>query len=88
MFANYLLRTTRVRTQLVARGKTATMTTIGQADVGGVKLTVPDINEQQKIAACLTSVDNLITEQTQKIEAYKAHKKGLMQRLFPIDIQE
>ena len=88
MFANYLLRITRVRTQLVARGKTATMTTIGQADVGGVKLTVPDINEQQKIAACLTSVDNLITEQTQKIEAYKAHKKGLMQRLFPIDIQE
>ena len=83
MFANYLLRTSRVRTQLVARGKTATMTTIGQADVSGVKLTVPDINELQKIADCLSSIDELITAQTKKIAALKSHKKGLMQQLFP-----
>jgi type I restriction enzyme S subunit len=39
--------------------------------------------EQQKIANCLSSVDDLITEQTKKIEALKFHKKGLMQGLFP-----
>ena len=39
--------------------------------------------EQQKIAECLTAVDNLITAQTEKIEQLKAHKKGLMQGLFP-----
>ncbi len=84
MFANYLLRTSKVRSQLIARGKSATMTTIGQADVAGVKLTVPKIiNEQEKIASCLSSIDNLITEQTQKLETLKAHKKGLMQQLFP-----
>ncbi|MFC2017695.1 restriction endonuclease subunit S [Chloroflexota bacterium] len=43
----------------------------------------PSSNEQQKIADCLTSIDELITAQTQKLEALKAHKKGLMQRLFP-----
>lgn len=84
MFANYLLRTSKVRSQLVARGKSATMTTIGQADVAGVKLTVPTTtNEQQKIADCLSSIDDLISAQSQKVEALKTHKKGLMQQLFP-----
>ncbi|MCL1651697.1 Uncharacterised protein [Elizabethkingia miricola] len=41
------------------------------------------IKEQQKIADCLSEVDNLITAQSDKIEQLKAHKKGLMQRLFP-----
>jgi type I restriction enzyme S subunit len=39
--------------------------------------------EQQKIANCLSSLDNLITVHSQKHEALKAHKKGLMQQLFP-----
>jgi type I restriction enzyme S subunit len=42
-----------------------------------------DKNEQQKIADCLSSLDELITAQTQKIDALKLHKKGLMQQLFP-----
>ena len=44
---------------------------------------LPSIPEQQKIADCLSSLDELITAQEQKIEALKAHKKGLMQGLFP-----
>jgi type I restriction enzyme S subunit len=44
---------------------------------------VPPIEEQQKIADCLSSVDDLITSQEQKIDALKTHKKGLMQQLFP-----
>ncbi len=39
--------------------------------------------EQQKIADCLESVDLLIAAQGRKVEALKAHKKGLMQQLFP-----
>ena len=41
--------------------------------------------EQQKIADCLSSLDDLIEATNRKIEALKAHKKGLMQRLFPKD---
>ena len=85
IFTNYLLRTNKVRSQLVARGKTATMTTIGQADVGGVRLLFPHINEQQKIADCLSSIDDRITAETQKLDTLKAHKKGLMQQLFPAE---
>lgn len=39
--------------------------------------------EQQKIALCLSSLDALITTQTEKIEQLNLHKKGLMQGLFP-----
>ena len=50
-----------------------------------VKLLIPEIDEQQKIADCLSSIDDLITAQTQKLAALKAHKKGLMQQLFPAE---
>lgn len=41
--------------------------------------------EQQKIAACLSSLDDFISAQVKKIEALKAHKQGLMQQLFPAE---
>lgn len=40
-------------------------------------------NEQRKIADCFSSLDELITGHAQRLEALRAHKKGLMQRLFP-----
>jgi len=43
----------------------------------------PDPKEQQKIASCLTSLDELINAQSEKIEQLQQHKKGLMQGLFP-----
>ncbi len=43
----------------------------------------PKVKEQQKIASCLSSLDDLITAQTEKIEQLKQHKKGLVQGLFP-----
>ena len=39
--------------------------------------------EQQKIASCLSAVDELITAQQDKIEQLLQHKKGLMQGMFP-----
>ena len=42
-----------------------------------------DENEQKKIAECLMALDDIIVTETNKLEALKAHKKGLMQQLFP-----
>ena len=44
---------------------------------------IPDPKEQQKIADCLSSIDELINFREQKLAALKQHKKGLMQQLFP-----
>jgi len=44
----------------------------------------PAETEQQKIAACLSSMDGLIDLQTEKTNILKSHKIALMQQLFPI----
>ncbi|MFO6052719.1 restriction endonuclease subunit S, partial [Pseudomonas aeruginosa] len=43
-----------------------------------------DDDEQQAVSDCLSSLDDLITAQSQKIDAIKIHKKGLIQQLFPV----
>jgi type I restriction enzyme S subunit len=43
----------------------------------------PSLDEQERIASCLSSLDDLIVAQGEKLEAHKTHKKGLMQQLFP-----
>lgn len=48
-----------------------------------LEILLPSKPEQQKIADCLSSLDDLITAQTKKIELLELHKKGLLQGLFP-----
>src|SRR5690606_11389743 len=48
-----------------------------------LEIALPEAAEQQRIAECLTSLDEVIAAQGRKVEALKAHKRGLMQQLFP-----
>ena len=57
---------------------------INSGDLSKIKLSIPNQKEQKKIANCLSSLDDLIEAQREKIEVLKEHKKGLMQQLFPI----
>ena len=51
-----------------------------------VSCAVPtDEKEQQKIADCLASLDELLTLEAQKLDTLKTQKKGLMQQLFPAE---
>ncbi|MCK9188134.1 restriction endonuclease subunit S [Acidithiobacillus sp.] len=52
-----------------------------------IEIPFPSVPEQQLIASCLNSLDALITAETQKLEALKTHKKGLMQQLFPSPVE-
>ena len=45
----------------------------------------PNNDEQKEIADCLSVLDEVITAQSQKVETLKAHKKGLLQQLFPAE---
>jgi type I restriction enzyme S subunit len=83
LFLHYALKSEAVRFQLVSKGKTATMTTIGQSDIADTKIRISRKDEQQKIASCLSSLDALIAAQADKLDALRTHKKGLMQQLFP-----
>ena len=60
---------------------------INDNDLMALPVPVPygtaSVSEQQKIADCLSSLDELIAAQARKVDALKTHKKGLMQQLFP-----
>ena len=62
----------------------------GQGNLSGeiiksIRVPFPSSKEQQKIADCLSSLDALITAAQERLDALKAHKKGLLQRLFPCE---
>lgn len=44
---------------------------------------VPEKTEQERIAACLSSIDALIASENQKFLGFKEQKRGLMQQVFP-----
>lgn len=61
----------------------------GQGNLSGtiinnLSIPFPSYIEQQKIAECLSSIDEEISAIKEKVEQLKVHKKGLMQKLFPI----
>lgn len=59
---------------------------LSKTTIGKIEVSIPEkINEQQKIADCLSSLDNVIAEEDKKLEALELHKKGLMQKLFPAE---
>lgn len=63
----------------------ATINSINGGNLLRYKFYVPEPPEQQKIADCLSSLDELITAESQNLEAFKEHKKGLLQQLFPAE---
>ncbi len=83
-FGAYLFSSEGVRKQIQREGQGAKVLGLSATRLGNVKLHYPSKpDEQQKIADCLSSLDELITAETQKLDALKTHKKGLMQQLFP-----
>ena len=69
----------------LAKGSSGSMKNITKPDVLAFLIMAPSPKEQQKIASCLTTLDDLITAQTQKLDTLKTHKKGLMQQFFPAE---
>lgn len=64
-------------------GFKASFVHVKKSDLVKVELLLPSLPEQQRIATCLSSLDALTTAETQKLDALKTHKQGLMQQLFP-----
>ncbi|MGN9500121.1 restriction endonuclease subunit S [Pseudomonas syringae pv. aptata] len=85
-FFHFLLKLPQTLRILTAhsRGLTEDRLRLYYDDFAKVPLLCPSLPEQEKIADCLSSIDYLITAQGQQIDRLKAHKKGLLQQLFPL----
>ncbi len=85
-FGGYLFKSSPIRAQVKKEAQGAKVFGISAGRLSNIKISFPnDKKEQQKISDCLSCIDELITAQAQKIESLKAHKKGLMQQLFPAE---
>jgi len=83
-FAGYLFKADNIRNQIKREAQGAKVLGISAGRISNVKIYYPkSTSEQQKIASCLSALDELITAQSDKIEQLQQHKKGLMQGLFP-----
>ena len=76
------------RNEFIRRSSGSTFKEIGKTEIKIIPSLSPAKAEQQKIASCLSSLDQLIVAQKQKLTALKDHKKGLMQNLFPKEGQK
>jgi len=83
-YFNYCFQSDHIQNQIDEQTSKSTVGTYTIQNAKRTKLWCPPtISEQKKIADCLSSIDDLISAQVEKVEALKAHKKGLMQGLFP-----
>jgi len=83
-FFFHVFNTQPVRKAIHASSSGAKVRHTSPTKIGEVVFSFPNsLLEQQRIAGCLTTLDNLITVQIQKLEALKTYKKALIQQLFP-----
>ena len=87
-FVYFLLQTSKVISDIEKSISGTEPPNLSPKKLEDLKTYIPERPEQKKIADCLSSLDDIIAFQVQKLEALKTHKKGLMQQLFPSPEEE
>ena len=82
-FLYQLLHTDSFVSSVLARCTGSSYPAINPSALASIDVVLPRKTEQQKIANCLGSLDDLIAAEIRKLEALLQHKRGLMQQLFP-----
>ncbi|MDX7604990.1 restriction endonuclease subunit S [Klebsiella quasipneumoniae] len=87
-YMNYALNTKKSLTKLkaIASGTTS-VAAIYTKDLKKIKIWIPSINEQTKIADFLSSVDDKITLLNKQYDLLCQYKKGMMQKIFSQELR-
>ena len=73
--------------QFLLRANGSTFLEIGKNEIKKIPFSTPHIEEQQKIAAFLSTVDTRIEQLNRKKSLLAQYKKGMMQKLFSREIR-
>ena len=65
----------------------STFTAVNSNDIKKLQLILPNIQEQEKIANFLSSVDKKISLTEEKLELFREYKKGVMQKIFSQELR-
>ncbi len=82
-FLYYIITTNNVSIQFISMASGSSVKNLSKDLVSNVAVNIPHLDEQKRIAAFFSNLDEVIQYQSKKIEALKQHKQGLMQKLFP-----
>lgn len=86
-FMNSLLKSQRVRKEITSKAQGAQHINVGQETLENVKIIIPDIEEQKKIAEIFSRIDERISIQKQIILDLEERKKCLIQKIFNQEIR-
>jgi len=81
-YLGYFMNSYCYHKQLLPLMQGAKVFSLSKKALCGTKICFPSIPEQQKIADCLSSIDEMISLTQKKLELLNLQKKGMMQRLF------
>ena len=86
-FAGYYFMTQSVRKGIIEKSSCTTRALTSGPNLSSVAVSMPCYEEQKKIAAFFTELDNLISAAADEVAALEEAKKGMMQKLFSREIR-
>ena len=81
-FFRYLLRSKNFRTFIYILAQGSTRFNLSKIELLKLKVLLPSLEEQQKIADFLSSIDSKIESIEKELEGLKEFKRGLLQQMF------
>lgn len=77
----------QLKTKIASLAKGSSISNVYNSDLKKLKIPLPPLKEQEKIAEILTTWDEAITKQTQLLEVKELQKKALMQKLLSGEVR-
>ncbi len=86
-FCGYLFKSPTVRKLIQNEAQGTKVLSISATRISKIQISIPDKQEQQKIASFLTTVDTKLQALKKKKELLEQYKKGVMQKIFSQELR-
>lgn len=86
-FLGYLINSPAYHNQLFPYMQGIKVTSVGRKNIANTKLYYPCLEEQQKIADFLSTVDEVISQSEAEVKNLEQQKKGAMQKIFSQEVR-